>query len=174
MNYVKEYAGFQVPDGAKYFAGDSRIQRVGFYKWNADELMFYSVSNYGKWEKSINSEVPSWAIELPEAPQEWMPDVGEECEVLHYDKWIKCFYIGFDINHDHVYQFASDFGIHKSYLNVFRPLKTQQEKGREAFAKCLVKVLNSVPNGTSLSDLHTMAEKAYDAGFTAPKASDNE
>lgn len=83
--YVKEYAGFQVPNGAKYFTEDSRNQGAGFYKWSDNELMFFSVSNCRGWVKSVNSEIPSCAIELPEAPQEWMPKVGFAYEVRFKD-----------------------------------------------------------------------------------------
>lgn len=234
-NYVKVYEGYQVPDGSKYFIEESAIQRAGFYKWSANELMFFSVSDCRGWMKSINSEVPSCAIELPEeqdlpswgdAPsstavwiiandsrikadwfehdakedkylsvdgqglwwpgdsenmevhyqpaiiqpelQGWMPEVGVGCEVLHDKRWIKCFYIGFDINHDHVYQFASDFGIHKCYMNAFRPLKTQQEKDREALYLAVIDACTPIHKDDF--NINEIVGALFYAGFTAPKA----
>ena len=187
-NYVKEYKGYKVPDGATHTIGLGNFYKVVkgdvYYFDNVDGFVLSNTDHHYLKE---NLEP------LPKAPQEWsgegLPPVGVECIInITEDVWglsdqelklngEKVSVIsnvknkrGFDVT---VFEISGG-GVFCFSSKLFRPLKTQQEKDREAFVKGLVKVLNSVPNGTSLSDLHAMAEKAYGAGYTAPKAADND
>ena len=195
-NYVKEYKGYKVPEGATHWLVN------GFAKWDDNK----SISVIGcfqgaTWKKCSYGMLPN-AIELPEAPQEWngegLPPVGTLCtisadgfeylfsaasnELSSITENTELVVVGHCTRHDNgaecVTLMARDSKDARGFTTVnpdfVSPLKTQQEKDREAFVKGLVKVLNSVPNGASLSDLHTMAEKAYDAGYAAPKATDND
>lgn len=156
-------------------------------------------NNNPAWCKSVFNEPNKYAIPLPEEPMpskaEWVngvPDLNSEVLLEGGEEYLfsassnEMFRIAEDevlivvsigARHDNgnpvVTVMAKDSKNISGYVTVnpdfLSPLKTEEEKKREAFVEDLVKVLNSVPNGTSLSDLHAMAEKAYDAGFTAPE-----
>ena len=180
-NYVKEYSGYKVPEGATHWLGGK------FAKWINNEAIGVIGCFQGATWRKCSRGMPRQAIELPEAPQEWngegLPPVGCRCSAT----WLELPDGGCNDFCEVAIKGYFDGEVWLSKVNgvgysevlkvkdcEFRPLKTQQEKDREAFVKGLVKVLNSVPNGTSLSDLHAMAEKAYGAGYTAPKAADND
>lgn len=158
-NYVKVFRGHDVPYGATKYQEDTGRFHESF--WDNDGNVWV-IGICEKWVKAA-SITPENLIPLPEEPK-WMPVAGKGCEVFHDDKWIECFYIGFDINNDHVYQFASDFGMHKSYLNVFRPLKTAEEKKREAFIERAKPILDKHGDSGHKAFFGAM----FDDGFTAP------
>ena len=187
-NYVKEYKGYKVPDGATHTIGLGNFYKVVrgevYYFDNVGEFV---LSNAGHRYLKENLEP------LPKAPQVWngegLPPIGTVCECFVWTnfaggekRWVPRPVIGYSktsMSETHMGKAGIVIDSCERdgqfiFCDEFRPLKTQREKDREAFVKGLVKVLNSVPNGTSLSDLHAMAEKAYDAGYTAPKAADND
>ena len=169
---VTEYEGHKVPEGATHYASESTIQRAGFYKHNKIRPFFYSVNRFG-WVKSINKEIPSFAIELPEQQEdnaEWVPVVGEECEFTD------------DMNVFEVCipRFLGDktciidlpeLGDFESYFPIkalkFRPLKTDEQKKREAFIN---KALEEVETKAGIiAPSKAILEILFDAGFTAPE-----
>ena len=89
-NYVKEYKGHKVPEGATHYASETKFQRVGFYKENGFKPQFFSVNLNEEWVNSINKKIPATAIELPLATEidwdsapEWdgkgLPPIGMVC-----------------------------------------------------------------------------------------------
>ena len=88
-NYVKEYKGHKVPEGAEEYQEKNGDWFRGFYKESDDALFFYSCEDDNPSWRLIgcaSSEVkPSHTIPLPEVTQEWngegLPPVGCECEV---------------------------------------------------------------------------------------------
>ncbi|MEH6451265.1 MAG: hypothetical protein V7765_21565 [Oleispira sp.] len=102
----------------------------------------------------------------------WLPVVGEECEVKYFHeseyKWEKCFVIGntkddkcFVINvyHDDSLHFA----FKQSGSLEFRPLKTDEQKDKEAFDLKAYKVYRSCMT------YNEFATALFKAGFTAPE-----
>lgn len=138
-NYVKEFKGYKVPEGATHYNSESISYVEGFYKYDNNKVIFAPAETL-EWLIEDNPQwIPINAIELPEAPQEWMPEVGEECEVLdtcyahpkHSEVKVKGFYnkqvwLTLPSGEDRVVLIANC---------KFRPLKTQQEKDREAFVE---------------------------------------
>ncbi len=73
--------------------------------------------------------------ELSQVPEQFVPKVGEECEVWHGDVWISCLFLGEILYGDYGYQISS--GEYKGEMNGdkqlgnFRPIKTEREKVQE-------------------------------------------
>tara|TARA_R110000868_G_C10950936_1_gene767788 strand:- start:877 stop:1404 length:528 start_codon:yes stop_codon:yes gene_type:complete len=171
-NYVKEYKGYKVPEGAEEYQERKGDWFRGFYKESDDALFFYNCEDDNpKWRLIgcvSSDEKPSHVIQLPEAPQEWIPEIGEECEVMTGPfEWSKCIadYIGSEF-----IVYTANSGEGSSIKKFFRPLKTQQEKEREAFE---LKAFEISEVGMSFHDL---IGELFDNGarFTAPKAADND
>lgn len=173
-NYVKEYKGHKVPEGATHWLVN------GFAKWDDNK----SISVIGcfqgaTWKKCSYGMLPN-AIELPEAEQEWngegLPPIGAVCEYqVHKSKFGKCLVMGYfeglvwmTSHHETSPYSGSHTTLVESTLT-FRPLKTQQEKDREAFVECVKQLLPK-----SDTDDLILSGKLFDLGFTAPKAGDNE
>ena len=167
--YVKEYKGHKVPEGAAHYLDGNRF----FY--NADKVLCFDTKRPQEgWRKTIFHGIASEATPLPEAPQEWMPAVGDECEcldrLLAHPRYcfakVKAFYNG-------QVWLTSEAGV-DLVLNIrdvkFRPLKTQQEKGREAF----IEAAKICTEGTLLDnddpEVVAFIENLISAEFTAPKA----
>lgn len=180
-NYVKEHKGRKVPEGAIFYQEDSDLYRESFWDVKGN---VWVVGIYDRWVKPSRG-MPGELIELPEVPQEWngegLPPIGCECEVdiaestglsrqeleLNGEKVSVISNVknkrGFEVT---VFE-ISDGGVFCFSSELFHPLKTQQEKDREAFiARCV-----------SLTQLDgSMAVEgfgiAYDDGarFTVPKA----
>ena len=163
-NYVKEYAGHQVPEGATHYLDGNRF----FY--NADKVLCFDTKRPQEgWRKTIFHGIASEATPLPEAPQEWMPEVGEECEVMTDPfEWGKCTadYIGAEF-----IVYTANSGEGSSIKKFFRPLKTQQEKDREAFMSAARKATNCDKEDWCAIGIF---KDMFHAGFTAPKEVDND
>lgn len=105
---------------------------------------------------------------------EGLPPVGVECEIkyFHQDdhKWEKCYIVGetkdnkylvINVYHDDSLHFAFK---EKGSLE-FRPLKTQQEKEREAFVDSVASLFGESDD----MDIYGLAGVMFDLGYTAPK-----
>tara|TARA_R110002126_G_scaffold101189_2_gene233180 strand:+ start:691 stop:1212 length:522 start_codon:yes stop_codon:yes gene_type:complete len=110
----------------------------------------------------------------PEVPQVWMPEVGGEYEVMHYNELLQCKYVGLGIGNEHVFQITS--GAKRGVLDRligthgFRPLKTQQEKDREAFIELGMDIITSAKGYSDIVQLPNMLSILFNAKFAAPKA----
>ena len=167
--YVKEYKGCKVPKGATHYLPLVAGYREGFAKLE-DACWLFCNAGDSAWcgQAVFQRSCHPHAIELPEAPQDWMPEVGVECEVMTGPlEWSECIadYIGSEFI---VYTANSVEG--SSIKKFFRPLKTQQEKDREAFIKLALKLgEQQFDKGISIDDVYG---NMFDKGFTAPKAGD--
>jgi hypothetical protein len=175
-NYVKEYKGHKVPEGAKYYQEEKSGFMEAFFK-TVDGQLMYSLPVDGIMWEADNLRMSDHVIELPEAKRE--PVVGKECEAA----WLELpdggsndfrrvmikGYFG-----DEVW-FSKVNGVDRydEVLRVtnctFRPIKTQQEKDREAFIEDASRVMFNSDNKTFVNDISLGA--LFDAGFTAPKES---
>ncbi len=176
-NYVKKFCGHDVPVGATHFVDDSPSQREGFYKWDANELMFFSVGNYRGWVESIRSEIPDSAIELPEEPKsEWMPEVGDECEMLDdRGQWVAVNIFAEYDGFIHGWHKERTTPYYSNDLSEFRPLKTQQEKDREAFINTAIRSIDTTKFSIGQMDIVSkVINQLAVARFIAPKGEGDE
>jgi hypothetical protein len=183
-NYVKEYKGYKVPEGATCFVEASSFNSNHFGKEvGGVEFIFCIDDNEPEWYEVSAISTPlsqRGAIELPEAPQEWngegLPPVGTVCEYqVHRSQFGKCLVMGYFeglvwmTSHHETSPYS---GCHTTLVGstlTFRPLKTQQEKDREAFIDAARKATNADVNDVVATDIF---DDMYHAGFTAPKADD--
>ena len=116
-------------------------------------------------------EQPEPEVNAPDKA-EWMPEVGEECEVkeLKSVEWDKCLVMGefeglywVTVHHDTSPKSGSHCTIYSNLVE-FRPLKTAEEKKREAF-------IDSAYELTMSTDpkLKQVFTTMYECGFTAPE-----
>ena len=186
-NYVKVYEGHAVPEGATHFGGKhDRTREDLFYRSNGREVFIF-----GGWRGTFSNRGD--LIELPEAPQEWdgegLPPVGVECIVnitegvcglsdqelkLNGEKVSVISNVknkrGFDVT---VFE-ISEGGVFCFSSKLFRPLKTQQEKDREAFVAELDLIAREARVDMNVASRLHFYNLLFEAGFTAPKASNNE
>lgn len=188
MNYVKEYKGHKVPEGAKYYQEEGSGFMEAFFK-TVDGQLMYSLPEDGLMWEVYNSRMSAHAIELPEDPQEWsgegLPPIGCKCEVdtaesaglSNRELEINGEEVTViaNVKNKHGYEItvfeAIDGGVFCFSSKLFRPLKTQQEKDREAFISAARKATNVDVNDVVATDIF---DDMYHAGFTAPKADDND
>jgi hypothetical protein len=174
--YVKVYEGYQVPEGATHFSFETKNEHAAF--WGADCMW---VVFGGNAEEYKADSIPKDAIELPEATQEWngegLPPVGCECEIKCFYKsgsgWKKCYIVGStkDDNHLVVHTYYDDelnFAVKHTGDVKFRPLKTQQEKDREALYLAVIDACTPIHKDDF--NIDEIVGALFHAGFTAPKA----
>ena len=182
-NYVKEYKGFQVPEWATHVSDFPTPQPIEFYRAIGGEHQFFNTGAVNPvWCKSVFNEPNKWEIELPEAPQEWMPEIGEECEyesIGHHDGFEWCIFQGLMSDgayiieyHHHTSPTMTTCCPFDPKLTTFRPLKTQREKEREAFIDSVNGVFSD--GEFDRHDLVLIAAKLFEERFTAPKAANND
>jgi hypothetical protein len=163
--YVKEYKGHKVPDGATHWLVNGFAKRDD----NNESVSVIGCFQGATWRKCSYGMLQN-AIELPEEPKadEWMPKIGEECVVSYpyEDGNFKCFngekvliiscgrcemtskyvYTGHNTKHGYVALSAKGF----------RPLKTEEEKKREAIKEI---VINSIDTSKfKISEMGAIAE----------------
>lgn len=173
-NYVKEYKGYKVPEGATHWINNN------FAKW-IDDFNISIICCYpgATWNEYSNG-MPKNAIELPEAQQEWngegLPPVGVKC-VMSYDgsNWAECV---INYSSEHTIVCTNESGIELVYstkdIVMFRPVKTQQEKDREAFVYAALRAYMDCEATVNDYDLELILNKMHSLGFTAPGATDDE
>lgn len=76
MTIVKTYKGYDVPEGATHYGAKTWDWTEAFYNMN-DHTCFLAGED-DKWDHFDNSR--NDLIKLPQEPEQWMPEVGEECE----------------------------------------------------------------------------------------------
>ena len=141
-----------------------------------DDGWYYECGS-GSYVSNRNSDMFS-VHSRPEQPtkaDEWVPVVGEECEVKYFHesecKWEKCFVIGSTKDNKclviNVYNDDSlHFAFKQSGSLEFRPLKTAEEKKRESFMCLANKATNADGKDHTIVDLFN---DLFAAGFTAPE-----
>lgn len=111
------------------------------------------------WHKANN--VKGSSIELPEAPQEWMPDVGESCLGLIPVNNIKRDFLEVSVLYyfedEDVFAVKCKQDSRLYYCKVFKPLKTQEQKDRETFIDDCLKA-------TAGNEPHKIFHDLYEAG----------
>lgn len=161
-NYVKEYKGYKVPEGATHWLNN------GFAKWFDNKSI--SVIGYfqGATWKKCYCGMPQNAIELPEAKQErkgkeWegkgLPPAGTECEISYDGRpWKKCF---INYSSESIVVFTNELGAELVYstkgIARFRPVTTQEQKDREAF-------IDNCLKATAGNEPYKVFHDLYDAG----------
>lgn len=187
--YVKEYKGHKVPEWATHVSDFQTPQPIEFYRAIGGEHQFFNTGAVNPvWCKSVFNEPNKWEIELPEAPQEWsgegLPPIGCKCEVdtaesaglSNRELEINGEEVTViaNVKNKHGYEVtvfeASSGGVFCFSSKLFRPLKTQQEKDREAF----IEAAKICTEGTLLNnddpEVVAFIENLISAEFTAPKA----
>ena len=166
---VTEYEGHKVPEGATHYTSESRFQRAGFYKHNKIRPFFYSVNLFKEWVESINKEIPSFAIKLPEQQEdnaEWVP--AGRCVHIYgggvatrQEEDVNI--VGIDKEGFYVFQNDKSTCYYSGPASEFRPLKTDEQKAKEAFDLKAFKVYKSCMSCNEFSTA------LFKAGFTAPE-----
>lgn len=142
MTTVKTFKGHYVPEGVVRALGSV------FYKVGDGVLLCQSIgSPFDDWEEShwpdlesMDEEVGPKAVKLPQEPEQWMPEVGEEFEIAesteyltisHEEGLIVKVYASFtdDRNID-LFAFVTADGKHAGVCTAqcFRPIQTEREK----------------------------------------------
>lgn len=171
-NYVKEYKGYDVPEGATHYAKNAMFL---FYKIISGSPYFYD-RFIGEWRISSGDCFDS-AIELPEEPKadEWVPsgrcihvytnsNVNGVAKVEEEEVNI----IGIDKLGNYVFQNDKSACYYSDPASEFRPLKTKEEKKREVFIENAKRVARTTDDVLTHDRLFGLL---FDSGaeFTAPK-----
>ena len=162
---VKTYEGAIVPEGATHLS--TSVPEGYFYKFTGKDAYFF-LNQEWKRSNACGVYIKDNLTELPEQEAEWVPSVGEECEVnigatdLFEVAAIK--YISKQIVISSVggHEFSSQASITK-----FRPLRTEAEKKREAFIEKAFRGINIDAKHSGI--LNEILDKLFDAVFTTPK-----
>lgn len=175
-SYVKEYKGYKVPEGASCFVEACEAYKNHFgKKVSGVEYVFVVDNENPEWHEisDILTLDVRGAIPLPEEPiQEWvggLPPTGCECEALDtlmaHPKYCLAKIKGF---YNKQVWLTSEAGVDLVLFIEdlkFRPLKTQEQKDREAFIEKAVNEMLKSPNDS----LSGCAERMFNAGFKAPE-----
>lgn len=152
MGIVSTYKGHDVPEGSTHYAAQDGCWREGFY--DVDEGKFRGTEFGDCWGDSNMKR--KGLIELPQAPEQYMPKVGEECEMKDCSQktgWRECYIVG--KTKDGIFVAEYQNGDVYAEDGVFRPIKTLREK---VIDQCL----EIYHCGKYSVD---MAEALYDAGM---------
>jgi hypothetical protein len=169
---VTEYEGHKVPEGATYYNAANMFSPEAFY--NHDATARNKVDSANGWMPHSGG-LPTTAIELPEQQEdnaEWVPVVGELCEITYLDESVNCLYLGVDVMGNYAYQvssgeFRGSFST-EGERHYFRPLKTDEQKAKEAFKAAACKAIHE-SDSTYNDRLSKITEVLFYAGFTAPE-----
>jgi hypothetical protein len=168
-NYVTEYKGNKVPEGATHYAShENEVFCVLFAKWIGNHPVFFDVRNDSWVEDKLIGR--HFFKELPEA--KWEPIVGEECNHIYSagSDATKVFIVGIDKKGNYVFQGDGSDCYYSDPIHFFVPLKSAKDLEREAFK---TSVSEAVHKSTSTYNdrLEKISSVLFDAGFTAPKES---
>lgn len=157
-NYVKEFKGYKVPKGATHFTDANETDHAAFW----GNFVMWVVDDSGI-DKHSSDGIPQEAIELPEAEQEWVPEVGKSCLGLVPVNRIKRdfleVFVLFHFEGAGIYAVKCKQDSRLYYCKVFKPLKTQEQKEREEFIDKSLNIWNK--DCISPSEL---VEKMFDHG----------
>ena len=180
---VTEYEGHKVPEGATHYSRGLPLEL--FYRFNSHNEAFYFNR---KWIRSNACAVfiKDNLVELPEQPakaDEWVPVVGEECLGRKFidETYEECKVVYIDgdgvlalFNSHHTKGLPPKAPY---WCESTKPLKTAEEKKREAFNSSVLKELYKIEEildivGDRKLKENSIAKVLFDAGFTAPKEED--
>lgn len=191
-NYVKEYDGQKVPEGATEVSNFSTPQSIEFYRIVNGEHQFFNTGMVNPvWCRSVFNEPNKHAIPLPEqtmpSKAEWdgkgLPPVGASCEfihpgITHWEMGEVIYHLnGKIVLNSNKIIWEETHGIAVIAIDSelkFRPLKTAEEKKREAFVNLVRKELFKIEEildfvGDRNLKENSIAKVLFDAGFTAPE-----
>lgn len=178
-NYVKEYKGHKVPDGAThYHMGNTSYFESFYYCDDSGTVMFFVVDKLNKstsWNRS-NLNMPPMSVELPLATEiDWdgkgLPPIGCECDVSFSNQAFESGVVLFMGSEMAIINLNSaGYSEQHCHLNSteFRPLKTAEEKEREAFHLAVVNACMGIHKDDF--NINEIAGVLFHAGFKAPKA----
>lgn len=193
MSKVKEFCGYQVPEGATHYNSQSNGWHEGFYKYK-DGCFLFCNAGFNEWTGS-HAEMkllPEGCVELPDQPpsepeqtKEWEPTIGDKIVVdfkghtaglseseASIDSSEVTFIKTVDsINGSRFFVVESGFTVHVFRSHFFRELKTEKEKKLEVFAHKVLEVYMDSEASINDSDLNVLIDKLFEAGceFTAPE-----
>jgi hypothetical protein len=194
--YVKEYAGHQVPEGAAHYLDGNRFfynaDKTMCFDARRPQKGWIKTTFHGVASKA--AELPE---EPMPSKAEWngegLPPVGTLCtisadgfeylfsassnELSSITENTELVVVGHCTRHDNgakcVTLMATDSTAARGFTTVnpdfIAPIKTQQEKDREAFVERVKQLLPK-----SDTDDLILSGKLFDLGFTAPKEGDND
>ena len=199
-NYVKEYKGHDVPEGSMKVGINLNGSFAFYEKTDKNPCMFCNVNKV--WQEQPCHDQWNAAIELPEAKQEWMPEVGDRIVICFDDvdiddlneneiaiNGMEVTFIGSLVSGVGQTIFAYDDNDNFSDCypsEYFRPLKTQQEKERESVVCNALEVLGYDSTEFDISNNIEGSHEVFDTLLglykkgalivpdAAPKAGDNE
>lgn len=194
-NYVKEYKGHKVPEGASCFVEACEAYRSHFGKTVGGVDYVFVVDSEDKEWSEISGILPlsvRGAVELPEEPtQEWvdgLPPIGTACEITDY--W-NDFERPVNLNDGQEVKILMNYkcprtgtdGVIFTWIegadNVrtewtgnerhFRPLKTQEQKDREAFIEKGLESYDNCEAKLFVDYVKLLLGRMFDDGFKAPE-----
>tara|TARA_R110000851_G_scaffold281099_1_gene434503 strand:- start:37 stop:600 length:564 start_codon:yes stop_codon:yes gene_type:complete len=165
------------PVNIDYWCNDSKFKEVA------------DVTNYGRFGVSTGLMLSDMCLiemrpDQQEDNAEWVPTFGDECLVNYTYEYghMKVFHglealiIGVcnDTNGDEVFTASTGSGFVSLKANGFLPLKTDEQKAKEAFIGSVRKELYKIGEildfgGDKNLKENSIAKVLFDAGFTAPE-----
>jgi len=125
MATVKTYKGHDVPEGAICFGAENEMFEACFYK----DGFYWAVNKPGWRVEYLAIKDPNYLENLPQEPEQFVPKVGEECEINLDFKWQTVYICGKNKGGAFVFE------DHRGYVDSsiaeitkFRPIKTEREK----------------------------------------------
>ena len=193
-NYVKEYKGYKVPEGATHYNDDFKA----FYKTTPSEGRVYFSAKENDWLWVTGSAIGlKESIEIPEEPaQEWvdgLPTLNSEVFLsdedghlfssasnekvsIAEDEVLVVVSIGarYDNGNPVVTLMAKDSKNLQGFVTVnpkfLEPVKTQEQKDREAFIEKAKGIIEADDySHRNLTMVMSAIEKMFDSGFKAPE-----
>tara|TARA_R110000851_G_scaffold88070_3_gene192181 strand:+ start:396 stop:914 length:519 start_codon:yes stop_codon:yes gene_type:complete len=170
-NYVKEYRGYDVPEGATHYIDAANLL---FYRKNIRKDWVYFSESLTGWTYANISKLSldARATELPEAVKdaEWEPVVGEECNHIYSagSDATKVFIVGIDKKGNYVFQGDGSDCYYSDPIHFFVPLKSAKDLEREAFFAAVRKAFT----GIDVINLADITSTLFNADFTAPTDSE--
>lgn len=133
MTTVKKYKGHDVPDGATHYS----LLSNEFLKWTGSSNNLHHNIN-GRWIAiPFRHTLNSTDIELPQEPEQWMPEVGAWCEVESdtHGEHKKAFYVGLSADGSHIFDVEQKWLWRLDTSMHVRPIKTERERFIEQATK---------------------------------------
>lgn len=200
MSKVTAYKGHKVPEGATHYQGSGQNHYEGFFKLSDDGWLFANAGcSTWHGQKAFKRSLSSHAVPLPEEPEskEWngegLPPINSEV-LLNYnegylynaatnepiniaaDEVLIVISIGarYDNGNPVVTVMAKDSKNLQGFVTVtpesLYPVKTQEQKDREAFIeKVNCALFDDAGSVLTLQDAKAVAIKLFSVGFTEPK-----
>jgi hypothetical protein len=167
---VTEFEGHKVPEGATKYQPDSGRFHESFWDDNGN---VWVIGIAERWVR-VGSLIPQDLIELPaqqEDNAEWVP-TGRCVHIYgggmatRQEKEVTI--VGIDKDGFYVFQNDKSTRYYSDPASEFRPLKTDEQKAKEAFKAAVCKAIHE-SDSTYNDRLSKITEVLFYAGFTAPE-----